>query len=167
MKDRLRSDLLLPSLLSESFSRNSQDALEAFAALCGILAESVHSDLLNTVLDFLPSATHCDDLGRLVKGRLARGASWGVSDGLLHRQKLAPCQVLRAHGDGLFARVDVGHFVDETSIVRAEERLEPRWQGLPASDKAFGTKLWEVLVSKGTEGGLDGEWKIRLTIPVS
>jgi hypothetical protein len=114
---RLHGDLLLSSLLRESFSRDCEHALEALAALGSILAESVHSDLLDAVLDFLPPAAHCDNLGRLVKDGLARCASGCVANSLLHRQKLAPCQVLRAHGNGLFARVDVGYFVDEAGIV--------------------------------------------------
>lgn len=114
---RLHHDLLLPPLLREGFSGNGENALEALAALGGVLAESVHGDLFDAVLDFLPSAAHCNNLGRLVEDGLARSASRGVSYSLLHRQKLAPCQVLRAHGDGLFARVDVGYFVNQTSIV--------------------------------------------------
>jgi hypothetical protein len=138
---RLHGNLLLPSLLGESFSRDCQNALEALATFGSVLAESVHGNLFDAVLDFLPSAAHCDDLGRLVEDGLAGSASWCVSDSLLHRQKLAPCQVLRAHSDGLFTRVDVGHFVDKAGIVGAEEGLEPCRQGLPASDKTLSAKL--------------------------
>jgi hypothetical protein len=117
VKIRLHGNLLLSPLLRESFSRDGENALEALAALGSVLAESVHGDLFDAVLDFLPSSAHCNNLGRLVEDGLAGCASRSVSDSLLYRQKLAPCQVLRAHGNGLFARVDVGYFVDEAGIV--------------------------------------------------
>lgn len=133
--------LLLPPLLGKNLPGNSKNSLEALAALGGVLAKAIHADLLDAVLDLLPAAAERDDLGRLVEIGLAGVVAGGVSHGLLHGQQLAPGQVLRAHGDGLFLRVDVGDFVDEASFVGAEERFEPVGQGLLAGDQALGTKL--------------------------
>ena len=108
---------LLLALLRESLPGDSEDSLEALAALSGVLAEALDSDFLDAVLDLLPATAHGNDLGRLVEVGLARAAGGSVSDSLLHREKLTPGHVLRAHCDGLFARVDVGDFVDETGVV--------------------------------------------------
>lgn len=139
---RSKRSLLLPPLLCEDFAGDGEYPLEALATLGRVLAEPVNGDLLDAVLDLLPAAAHGDDFGRLVEGRLAWGVGGGVADGLLHGQKLAPGQVLGAHGNGLFARVDVGDFVDEAGFVGSEEGLEPSGQSLFACDEAFGAKLW-------------------------
>lgn len=157
--------LLLPPLLREDFARNSEHSLKALATLGRVLAEPVNGDFLDAVLDLLPAAAHGDDFGRLVEDCLARGVGGSVADGLLHGEKLAPGQVLGAHCDGLFARVDVGDFVDEAGFVGAEEGLEPCGQGLFACDEALGAKLWRN-VSMSLEG-LGGRNFMRLTIPVS
>ena len=134
--------LLLPPLLGKDFPRNGKHPFEALATLSRVLAEPVNSDLFNAVLDLLPAAAHRDDLGRLVENRLAWAIGSSVADGLLHGEELAPGQVLGAHCDGLFARVDVGDFVDEAGFVGAEEGLEPGGQSLFACDEALGAKLW-------------------------
>ena len=145
---RSKRRLLLSPLLGKGFARNRQHALEAFSSLRCVFAEPVDCDLFDAVLDLLPATAHGDDLGGLVEHGLVGTVDRGVSDGLLHRQKLAPGQVLGAHGDRLLARVDVGDFVDSAGIVGAEERLEPCWQGLLASNEALSAKLWRsVLVN--------------------
>lgn len=111
----------MPALLREGLPGDGEHSLEALAALGGVLAEPVDGDLFDAVLDLLPAAAHRDDLGGLVEVRLAGSAGGSVADGLLHREKLAPGHVLRAHGDGFLARVDVGDFVYEAGVVRAEE----------------------------------------------
>lgn len=117
----LKRRLLLPPLLREDFAGNSKHSLETLAALSRVLAEPVNGDFLDAVLNFLPAAAHRDDLGGLVEDGLARGGGGSVADGLLHREELAPGQILGAHCDRLFARVDVGDFVDEAGVVGAEE----------------------------------------------
>lgn len=113
--------LLLPPLLRENFARDGEHPLKALAALSRVLAEPVNGDFLDAVLNLLPAATHRNDLGGLVEDGLARRGGGSVADGLLHGEELAPGQVLGAHCDGLFARVDVGDFVDEAGVVGAEE----------------------------------------------
>ena len=138
---RSKRSLLLPPLLCEDFAGDGEHPLEALATLGRVLAEPVNGDLLDAVLDLLPAAAHGDDFGRLVEGCLARVVGGGVADGLLHGQKLTPGHVLGAHGNGLFARVDVGDFVDEAGFVGAKEGLEPGGQSLFACDEALGAEL--------------------------
>lgn len=118
---RSKRRLLLPPLLREDFARNSEHSLEALTALSRVLAEPVNGNFLDAVLNLLPAAAHRDDFRRLVEDGLARRGRGSVADGLLHGEELAPGQVLGAHCDGLFARVDVGDFVDEAGVVGAEE----------------------------------------------
>ena len=163
---RSKRRLLLPPLLREDFAGNSKHSLETLAALSRVLAEPVNGDFLDAVLNFLPAAAHRDDLGGLVEDGLARGGGGSVADGLLHREELAPGQILGAHCDRLFARVDVGDFVDEAGFVGAEKGLQPGGQGLFACDETLGAKLWRDISMAKIEGF--GERKfVRLTIPVS
>ena len=81
---RSKCSLLLPPLFREDFAGDGEHSLEAFAALGRVLAEPVNGDFLNAVLDLLPAAAHCDDLGGLVEDGLARGVGGSVADGLLH-----------------------------------------------------------------------------------
>jgi len=118
---RSKRRLLLPPLLRKDFAGDFEHSLEALAALSRVLAEPVHGDFLDAVLDLLPAAAHGDDFGRLIEDGPARGVGGGVAHGFLHGEELAPGQVLGAHCDGLFARVDVGYFVDEAGFVGAEE----------------------------------------------
>lgn len=144
----LSSDLLLSALLSKCLSRDSQHPLKTLAALSRVLAESVRCSLLNAVLNLLPATAKRNDLSCLVEVCLARGARRGVSDSLLHREQLAPGQVLRAHGDRLFAGVDVGDFIDEAAVGRAEKGLEPGGHGLLAGDEALGAELQRFMLAK-------------------
>lgn len=146
----LSSQLLLPPLLGEDLARNRQDSLEAFSSFGCVLAEPVDCDLLDAVLDLLPATAHGDDLSSLVEHGLSGAVDGSVSDSLLHREQFAPGQVLRAHGDGLLARVDVRDFVDQAGIVGAEERLEPCWQSLLAGDEALSAKLWQIRSARAT-----------------
>jgi hypothetical protein len=122
---RSKRRLLLSPLLREDFPGNGEHSFETLATLGSVLAEPVNGDFLDAVLDLLPAAAHRDNLGRLVENRHAGHVGSSVSDGLLHREELTPGQVLGAHGDGFLARVDVGDFVDEAGVVRAEEGFEP------------------------------------------
>jgi hypothetical protein len=152
---RSKRRLLLPPLLGKNFPRNGEHPLEALATLSRVLAEPVNSNLLDAVLDLLPATTHRNHFGRLVEDCLARGVGGCVADGLLHGEELAPGQVLGAHCDGLFARVDVGDFVDEAGFVGAEEGFEPGGQSLFACDEALGAKL-----GRDVSGGLGEGWGI-------
>ena len=149
--------LLLPPLLRKDFAGDFEHSLEALAALSRVLAEPVHGDFLDAVLDLLPAAAHGDDFGRLVEDGLARSVGGGVAHGFLHGEEFAPGQVLGAHCDGLFARVDVGDFVHEAGFVGAEEGFEPGRQGLFACNEALGAKLWRYVSKVPSDlGGIIG-----------
>jgi hypothetical protein len=79
-----KSRFLLPPLLGEHFARDGEHSLEALAALSRVLAEPVNGDLFDAVLNLLPAAAHCDDLGRLVENSSAGGIRGSVANGLLH-----------------------------------------------------------------------------------
>jgi hypothetical protein len=79
-----KSRFLLPPLLGKHFARDGEHSLEALAALSRVLAEPVNCDLFDAVLDLLPAAAHCDDLGRLVEDCPAWCVRGSVADCLLH-----------------------------------------------------------------------------------
>jgi hypothetical protein len=79
-----KSRFLLPPLLGEHFARDGEHSLEALAALSRVLAEPVNGDLFDAVLNLLPAAAHCDDLGRLVEDCPAWSVRSSIADCLLH-----------------------------------------------------------------------------------
>lgn len=138
-------ELHLPHLpfLSKGPPAHLQDHLEALATPGGVLLEALDGELLDAILDLLPTTTHRDNFGVLLEGGLVVGGGGArlVDDRLANRQQVGPSHVYASHGDLLLLRVDIGGFVDVRHLLTAEERGEPFRGGLLASDEALCTEL--------------------------
>lgn len=77
--------LLLPSLFGKDLSADSQHPFKTFSSFYSILPKSFHSDLLDTILDLLPTATKCCYPCRLVECGHTRNLRRSVHDRFLHR----------------------------------------------------------------------------------
>lgn len=142
-ESRLQALVLELALFTEDATAHFEDGFEPFTATLGILAEALHTCLLDLVLDLLPATAESGDLGFLQELRRGVGCvrRWLVYDGLADVEDVGPGQVGRAHGDLLGLGIDVGDLVDVGDGVAAKERRDPRRDGLVASDQAFSSQL--------------------------
>jgi hypothetical protein len=130
-RDRERSnsnsEALAFSLHGKHLSAHLENRLKALAALDGVLLEAFNGELLNAVLDLLPTATESSDLSGLLED-CARGRAGGrgtVNDSFADGEEVVKGQVHAAHGDLFGGRVDVGSLVDLRDFGAREERTEP------------------------------------------
>lgn len=151
-------------LLGKDDAAHLQHALEALAALDGVLLEARAQRVLDAILDALPAAAQGRDAGGLGELRLVL-AERLVDDFLLHAHQVAPRQVLADHCDRLALRVDVAGLVDEALLhVAAQQRLDPVGRGLLACDEAFGAQDAGCGIDLARER-VDGDDVLGLVVP--
>lgn len=136
------SEALAFSLHGEDLSAHLEHSLKALTAFDSVLLEALNGEVLDAVLDLLPTTAEGSDLSRLLedcaRGRTGRRRT--VNDGFADGEEIVESHVRAAHRDLLGDRVDVRGFVDLRDILATEERAEPFWCGLLAGDETFGTK---------------------------
>lgn len=160
------SKALAFSLHGEDLSAHLEHSLKALTTLDGILLETLNGEVLNAVLDLLPTTAEGSDLSRLLED-CARGRTSGrrtVNDGFADGEEIVESHVCAAHRDLLGDRVDVRGFVDLRDILAAEERAEPLWCRLLAGDETFGTENAGGRVNV-TRNSVDGDNVGALIVP--
>lgn len=143
-------------LLGKGHAAHLENALEALAALDGVLLESMHQSILDAVLDSLPATAESGDVGSLDELGLV-GTKRLVDDLLLDIDEVAPGQVLADHGDGLGGGINVARLVHKVEVqVAAHHGLHPVRGGLLAGDEALSPEDASLLVDAAGEG-VDGD----------
>ena len=163
-RDKSQQLRLSSLLLSEHNAAHCQDALEALAALDGILLEPRAQRVFDAVLDSLPAAAERSYPRRLLELRLVI-AHRRVRHLFLHIDEVAPRQVLADHGEGLVLRVDVAGLEDVADVHRvAHHRLDPFGSRLLACDEALGAEDARLGVH-GAKERVDGNDVLGLVVP--
>ena len=135
-----REDL---ALLLEHLTCALENHLETLLAGLRILLETIDGELLDAVLDLLPSSAEGCDLGALCEVGLVgrRGGVRCVDAGLADLEQIGPCDVHRGHGELLGNGINVGCLVDHGCVDTAEDSGYPFRRGLLTCDEAFCAQL--------------------------
>lgn len=119
-------EALLSPLLRKYLSADCQNSFKPLSSLYSVLLEALNAELLNLVLDPLPTTTKRDDLGILLEHRLSPLLGRSVNHSLLHAQEVRPGHVLAAHRHLLRLRVNVADLEHERDVTAlAKNRLDP------------------------------------------
>lgn len=131
------------ALLLEHLACALEDHLEAFLAGLRVLLEAVDGELLDAVLDLLPSSAEGCDLGALCEVGLIGwcGGVWCVDTGLADLEQVCPCNVHRCHGELLGDGINVGCLVDHGRVDTTEDGGYPLRCGLLTCNEAFCAQL--------------------------
>lgn len=154
------------SLFLEDLSRTLKHHLKTLFTSLRVLLKAINSELLDAVLDLLPSSAERCDLGALGEICLVRRRCrlWCIYAGFADLKQVGPSDVHGTHGELLSDGVDVGRFVDHGGVNTAKNSRHPFRRGLLACDESLCTQNASTGINGSTQS-IDSNDMRRLLVP--